>query len=652
MRWRIRGVRTNQLSRVGVILLLAWGLMESRSVAAQSQDSMPNLTFSMGQPPRWHPYASILGSLSRSKHGFGFAVGSHRFILNPIGGLLGASGELVGNRIGGDDNFDVRAIAAVPVLGIGIGADWCLTCSEIDALVTFQTALRRGGVLGRGTTIRFDWMPSRGGMKSLGLQFPLFQPFAGKTRAPRTTASIGPARMLDRPGSMRVRLDDSVERVLEPIPEAARLIAAYSNLYSSKSREMLGASQHGRFSGRAFDAVVRMHHAALTNAFRIVLRDSARARLVGEKARATVLEHVILAFNALFGQAKEPSTPGAMLANARERFASWLRDSTDLDDASRERLRQVLGRWLDLLADLQREQFSQQRDSRFIWLPPQLALAPEEYDEQEEVDRLLGRVVGRSITGNNALTYLRTADLPLEIARSILAARRYHVLWTHDFTGRRPSGRLDQISYTMVADAYLPALTAAVQRYDSAGTIPQFLILLDAFYYHGRGGQLFMDILQDPLNAPVALRNDEAREARHLEDRLVALRSAVAQSSRLQREAAANGGASWLARLIKVHVNITLPSDFSFRSSHIVPPIPFTPDNIVRDHRKIVFYDLVDADPYEGQLLVAGTGIGEHYASATWEDRGFRVRGPGALEARDAALRTLRANGSQETRDR
>jgi hypothetical protein len=79
-----------------------------------------------------------------------------------------------------------------------------------------------------------------------------------------------------------------------------------------------------------------------------------------------------------------------------------------------------------------------------------------------------------------------------------------------------------------------------------------------------------------------------------------------------------------------------------------VPPLPMTPDNITRDHRKIVFYDLNEADPYRGAMLVMGVGLGEHYASATWEDRGYRVRGPAALEVREAARRLLRANGFRD----
>jgi phosphatidylserine/phosphatidylglycerophosphate/cardiolipin synthase-like enzyme len=99
---------------------------------------------------------------------------------------------------------------------------------------------------------------------------------------------------------------------------------------------------------------------------------------------------------------------------------------------------------------------------------------------------------------------------------------------------------------------------------------------------------------------------------------------------------------------VKVHVSVIYPSDFSFRSHRIVPPIPITPDNIIRDHRKIVFYDLNEANAYRGAMFVMGVGIGEHYASATWEDRGYRVRGPAALEVRAAVRRALRANGFRE----
>jgi hypothetical protein len=61
-----------------------------------------------------------------------------------------------------------------------------------------------------------------------------------------------------------------------------------------------------------------------------------------------------------------------------------------------------------------------------------------------------------------------------------------------------------------------------------------------------------------------------------------------------------------------------------------------------------VIYDVNEADPYRGALFVMGIGIGEVYASPSWEDRGFRIRGPATLEARAALRRTLRGNGYSE----
>jgi hypothetical protein len=333
---------------------------------------------------------------------------------------------------------------------------------------------------------------------------------------------------------------------------------------------------------------------------------------------------------------------------AHAHFARWVRDSSHLAASAQNLALNVHARWLSIIEHVHDELLAQWKDSRLVWLPLQLALTPDQYDEQAEVDALIARVVDRPFTDRNALTYLHSSDLPLEIARSVYAARDYHVLWTHDFTGQRETGTVDNIAYSMVADVYLPALTEAVKRYDSTAHVPVYMILLDEHWYEVRNGRLWMTILEDPLRASMRLPGANAEREAHLRKRQEELRAAVAASTRLQREAATSGGETWLRRVVKVHVNITQPSDFSFRSYRIIPPIPFTPDNITRDHRKLALYDLNEADPYRGGVLVMGVGIGEHYASATWEDRGYRLRGPAALEARAAVRRLLRLNGFSE----
>ncbi|HXT05198.1 MAG TPA: hypothetical protein VN760_13510, partial [Casimicrobiaceae bacterium] len=117
-------------------------------------------------------------------------------------------------------------------------------------------------------------------------------------------------------------------------------------------------------------------------------------------------------------------------------------------------------------------------------------------------------------------------------------------------------------------------------------------------------------------------------------------------SRRLQADAArARNPRQWLHNLVQVHVNVLQPADFSFRSSRLVPGWPLVPDNIARDHRKLVVYDVTEAKPFDGAAILTGIGIGEWYSSDTWEDRGYRVRGPVALESRDAVRRALIANG-------
>jgi hypothetical protein len=600
----------------------------------------------MGQPAQWQPFASGLAALGGGTSGGAAAlVGVQRPVLNPVTGLLSASGEALGEWRKSNSTFDLRLVANVPAIGLGIGADWRPQTRNVATLIAFQTAIRRGGLLGGGSMVRIDWLPARHRTFDAGIQLPLMQPFAGRTRPRRTIAQIPRSQSPIRATRSESRLvADSARSALAILSEAATLISTYTSLYSEADESTLDAGVR-RAYGRSYETVTRAYHAALATGLGLAAGDSTHGEPLATRARRIVLDDVILPYDALFGQAKADGDIDVLFGLARARFTRWLADSSAMPAAAQTRVRAVYEYWLDALRELQRTQLRQWKDTRLVWLAPQLALTPEQYDTQADVDTLIGRVVGHPFTDNNALGYLRTADLPLEIARSIIAARKYHVLWTHDFTGRRPAGELDDVSYTMVADAYLPALTAAAQRYDSTGSMPQYAILLDAFYYHGRNGRLWMSILENPLRARVRLRGGEEQQAAHLRERLDALRTAVARSARLQREAAIQGGSSWLAQVVKVHVNVVLPSDFSFRSARTLPPLPFISDNLSRDHRKLVLYDFTESDPYAGELLAAGIGIGEHYSSATWEDRGYRLRGPAALEARAAVRRMLASNG-------
>jgi phosphatidylserine/phosphatidylglycerophosphate/cardiolipin synthase-like enzyme len=593
----------------------------------------------MGQPPRWQPYGAGLALANRGEAvpAASFVAGVHHPILNPVTGLLGVSAEGYGTAGGAFPGVGVRALAASPVLALGAGADWNVDARRVDFLLSYQTAVLRGGLIGRGSMLRIDWLPTRGRTVGIGLQVPVMQPYAGRTRPRRTTASLPPER--ERVTADASTMPPTANALLDSVARAAKLLRVYGSLYSEDD-------EHAVRDGVSNADAMRVYHGALGRAFETVAGDATLGAAITRRARAGALSELLLPYDALFGQAKDDDDLAPLRSRTAASFARWVRDSSRITPGARATVIAVHSRWLDILAGVHDDLRARWKDSRTIWLPLPLALTADQYDEQTEVDSLLARAVQRPFTDGNALTLLQSSDLTLAIARSIYAAREYHAFWIHDFTGRRDeTGELDNVGYEMVADVYLPALTAAVKRYDAVGRLPAYMILIDQFWYEPRDGRLWMSILERPLDASMRLPGDNAAREAHLRERQAELRAAVAASVRLQADAARSGGEGWLKRVVKVHVSVPYPADFSFRSHRIVPPIPFTPDNVMRDHRKIALFDLDEADPFRGAMFLMGIGIGEHYASATWEDRGYRIRGPAALEARAALRRLLRANG-------
>jgi hypothetical protein len=604
------------------------------SRVAHAQSATP--TFSIGQPPQWQQEASAVVPL-RGRDGIArLSYGVHHPIANPLTGIFGLTGEAYANV--GADGAGIRAFAQTRTFGLSAGLDWDVAASDLAPILAFQTAIRRGGLVGRGTMARLEWLPTRSHSLALGLTVPMFQPLAGRTRPKHTTAQMPSAEPVAR------RSDTPSGADFGAVRAAANTIAAFSNTYSDRAAQVIQ-------SGSNYARAVASYQSALHGVFASAVGDSTTAQRLVRRGRTALLDHVFLPYDSLFGRSRSDSRDlSRLFGRATNAVRRWLDDSTWVAAPSKGRALAAYGEWMDVVAEVHRDLLTDAGDSRLVWLPLDLALTADEFDEQLEVDSLLARAVGHPFTDRNGLTYLRSTDLPLEIARSIYAAREYHVMWMHDFTGRRESGAIDNVGFSMVADAYLPALTAAVKRYDSTGVLPSYIILQDQFFYEPRGNRLWMNILGDPLHASMRLRGDSGAREAHLRDRQDELRAAVAASRRLQREAAASGNADrWLRRIVKVSVNIVEPADFSFRSHRTIPGIPFTPDNIMRDHRKIVFYDLNETDPYRGALLLMGVGIGEHYASATWEDRGYRVRGPATLEARRSIREALRRNGFAES---
>ncbi|MEJ2504222.1 MAG: hypothetical protein P8177_13075 [Gemmatimonadota bacterium] len=89
---------------------------------------------------------------------------------------------------------------------------------------------------------------------------------------------------------------------------------------------------------------------------------------------------------------------------------------------------------------------------------------------------------------------------------------------------------------------------------------------------------------------------------------------------------------------------MTNPADPTFWSRELIPWVGF-PDALIRDHRKISFFDVDPSDPARGRALYTGMGIGEHYNGPTWDDRALLIEGPVLTSLRDAARDLLLQQG-------
>ena len=216
------------------------------------------------------------------------------------------------------------------------------------------------------------------------------------------------------------------------------------------------------------------------------------------------------------------------------------------------------------------------------------------------------------------------------------------MLWIHDYRGVNAEGDPDLLALAHTAN-YLEAMTQRVLEYDDTGKSPSYQILIDQHFFEVNDGRRFLRVLERPLEYEPGLPDEYEYWETRIADGQRRLREAVDASALLQLERS-QYGEEWPRNYIKVHVNITNQADPSFFSMQIAGIIP-VPDNNMRDHRKIAFYDVTEEDPFRGLAMFTGMGIGEHYAGANWEDRAVMVQGPAALEVKNAARHLLEIQG-------
>lgn len=596
--------------------------------------------YSMGQPPtlKWQ------GSLTfdaRADAALG-VVGVEKGFGNPLAGIFALRAEAVAGAGRRGAEGGLRLLGASPLSRLHAGLDYDARRGTVDWLIGTDFNIRRGGLLGYGSRLRLGWLPGRDQTLQVGISVPVGQQ-AGRTRPPSEATplrAVKPRALPPLAGEQEARrafraAADAVARMTMPL--RTRL---HGNPTRAVAPDVAAVSALG-----PADEVLRRMIDAWPALFRATATASGEApaalEAVAHRARRIVLEDVVLPFDGLLGQRRTSGSLYPFVPAAERRFVTELA-RLGLPAGERRAAMRAFASAIAVLEAVRSDIWRTWLDDRRVFLPLQLALAADEADSQPELDRLLELATGDRFTEGNRVDYVVNEAFQFELARTVAATTRYHVLWIHDVQGEADLGNVDRVSALQV-QSYLDALARHVSRYDETGVLPEFHIILDQYFYELNNGRRWMTLLERPLTHAIDHPPADAGTELGLRNAQRALREAVAGSRRLQAQRE-RFGLGWLHQLVKVHVNITHPSDFSFWGDGLIPLVGM-PDNLMRDHRKIVFYDLSEDDPTQGEALFSGMGLGEHYAGATWEDRALIVKGPATLALKAAARRVLERQG-------
>lgn len=659
-----------------VLFALCWSVGDVQGLPAQpvrSQSRLPSdggMTFSLGQPNKWQSSAGISSGIERRDGDPTTVVearaGLYYEMASRVLGLAGAQLEGYGGMLDTRLNGGLRLRAVSPFLRLGVGVDYSGLDHRLRPLVSVLHPVRRGGVFHDGSVLRLDYRGAPQRMFTIGIDAPFFRRIPLGTTRPYSDRVVLRTRALPF-----MPLPESRPALVNALAEAREAAHRLSTLTvpwvdhrgggGSASDSAVVARLRviaKAATGSTAEAEATRLHDAMVRAFAQALHgDSsttaehaagATARMVADEARRILLDEVLIPYNRLLGQAKEYDTTREYAILARGEFLRWLYVQARMPRDVVPAVSGVFAELLDIVEDIRRVSNLEWEGSRFVWLPLQLALRPEEHATQVQLDSLTTRLIGEPLTDGNDVSYVINEQFQYQLSRTIREARQYHVLWTHDFRGRDARGDPDEMSFRHVLRSYLSAMTARVRAYDSTGVFPTYMIILDEFFYRANASWMWMDLLENPLGYEPRFDGRFAAWSDSLRAAQDTLRAAIAASS-LLTEQRHQYGEAWLQNLVKVHVNITNVSDPTFWSWRVASYFP-VPDTWMRDHRKLVFYDVGERDPYAGEAIVTGAGVGEHYANLAWEDRSLLVRGPATLALKAAARELLLSQGMRADR--
>lgn len=669
-RWRLRRARRalgNVFRPVAVALaLLGFPIARHAQVRAPTDGArIP----SIGQPTvwRWTLGAALGGTDLDGATEFTTELRAavSRDLWNPVVGVAALQLEGFGGTRDDYLDYGIRGRLLFPFARLGIGMDRTFVEPRTRGFISLVHPIQRGGVFRDGSMLRIDVSPGAEFRMTVGIEAPIQRRLPpGRVRPSRDHVRLAAAPLPPTPApttrAVQEALTDARARAEwigvttvpwldHPTPNQRRAEATVRQQVDALRAALSHVAPDGTTRPRVMHDEVRAFHAAVERAIAgaIATGDPGAAATlaptVAVRIRQVLLDEVLLPYDRLLGQTKDEDTTREFARRARGILLHWLHVESDVPRDAADAVLGVFVALLDIVEENRARIAARWGDSRFVWLPLQYALLPEEHETQAQLDALIERATGERFTDGNSVSYVINEQAQYQFARMVREAREYHVLWIHDVRGTDDGGDPDEQTYRHILGAYLHAMIARVRAYDSTGVFPAYIVLLDEWFYALRNGRLWMSLLEDPLRHEVRLPRRYAAWDTALRAAQDSLRAAVAGSRLLQAQRAQYGD-RWLRGLIKVHVNIINPSNWAFWSDRIARSFPVS-DNMMRDHRKLAFYDLTEEDPYRGEALFTGAGIGENYSNRSWEDRSLLVRGPAALHLKEAAREVLLDQG-------
>lgn len=624
---------------------------------------------SMGFPKVWKPYFSSLFAWDKREVDLERFVeinlGVYKDLMNPLAGVFGFEAEGYFRHGGGKNDGGFRLSTASKVLFSRWGYDYSLQYEHFNFLMSLRIPLRRGGLLGLGGAFRIDWFPGRKNSISLGLSVPINQHFMGKTRPksnhvnlpyviPVKKSNYIPALELHK---TLINLQHAIfwiNRFTIPFLDQStkkgksELQVFKENIYQFKNHIKFKTSLYP--NGHNFKTEVNVYHQEFDKAFSLAAWNKTDRKYsnneIAQKAKEIILNEVIFPYNRLLGQRKKNDSVLGYGLKASKIFKKWIQESTEIPTENYESVMYVFNQIISYIEESRAHSHKIWQDSRLVWIPLHYALRFEDHDTEDELDSIIELAVGQEFIEANDVHYIINELFQPELERMIKAAKDYHILWIHDYRGYNDKGEPDKNSYECT-QVYLNSLIEKVKACDSTKNIPIYMIFLDQNYFEKTRGRLWLELLENPLGKTFKLPEKFKDWEDNINNLQEELRSAVNQSQFLQSGLKQNGN-KWLYNKIKVQVNITNPSDLSFRSATVLKYFPFVPDNLMRDHRKVTFYDVTEKDPSLGEAMYTGMGIGEKYTAPSWDDRSILTRGPALVALKDAARELLIAQGFKE----